>query len=253
MYGPREYVEQFHLLFLDQLGRKIDKKGYALKGGCNLRFFFKSPRYSEDMDLDVARSVSKEVLQGRVDGILGSRPFREIIEARGLQLTRVSAPKQTATTQRWKLMLSAAELEVPLPTKVEFSRRGMGSGVEFARIDPDLVRAYRLSPMMANHYSLEAACRQKFSALLSRRETQARDVFDLDLLVNAGVDRRRLRKELKPRLDEIQERLMSVPFEVFKSQVLAFLPPEHQSQYDSPDTWDRMVLEIVEGLEEEGR
>jgi hypothetical protein len=40
-----------------------------------------------------------------------------------------------------------------------------------------------------------------------------------------------------------------VTFEVFRSQVLAFLSPEHQAQYDSAEVWDAMVLEIVEGLE----
>ena len=39
-----EYIERFHLLFLAQLGQKLDKRFYALKGGCNLRFFFKSIR-----------------------------------------------------------------------------------------------------------------------------------------------------------------------------------------------------------------
>ena len=44
-------VELFHLLFLDVFGRKIDKRFYALKGGSNLRFFLRSFRYSEDMDI----------------------------------------------------------------------------------------------------------------------------------------------------------------------------------------------------------
>jgi len=36
-YIPRQYVELFHLLFLTQIGRKLDKRFYALKGGCNMR------------------------------------------------------------------------------------------------------------------------------------------------------------------------------------------------------------------------
>jgi hypothetical protein len=43
---PIAWVEQFHLLFLDQLGRKLDKRNYALKGGCNLRFYLRSIRYA---------------------------------------------------------------------------------------------------------------------------------------------------------------------------------------------------------------
>lgn len=51
--SPIQVVEQFHLLFLAQLGRRLDKKFCVLKGGCNLRFFHQSVRLSEDLDLDV--------------------------------------------------------------------------------------------------------------------------------------------------------------------------------------------------------
>ena len=44
--------EVFHIEFLRWLGRKVKAGHYAVKGGANLRFFFKSFRYSEDMDLD---------------------------------------------------------------------------------------------------------------------------------------------------------------------------------------------------------
>ena len=53
MLNIRQLTEYFHLIFLDYLGRKIDKRLYTLKGGCNLRFYFKSFRYSEDIDFDV--------------------------------------------------------------------------------------------------------------------------------------------------------------------------------------------------------
>jgi hypothetical protein len=35
---------------------------------------------------------------------------------------------------------------------------------------------------------------------------------------------------------------------MFKSQVLAYLPPEDQERFDSPPVWDSMVLEVVEAL-----
>ena len=51
-------VERFHLLFLSQLGTRVDKNLYGLKGGCNLRFYWKSIRYSQDIDFDV-RTVAR--------------------------------------------------------------------------------------------------------------------------------------------------------------------------------------------------
>ena len=43
-YDDRQFVELFHLLFLDLLGRKLDKRFYVLKGGCNVRFFIRNCR-----------------------------------------------------------------------------------------------------------------------------------------------------------------------------------------------------------------
>ena len=59
MYDAPQYVELFHLLFLDFLGRKLDKRYCVLKGGCTLRFFMKSFRYSEDMDIDVQGAIEE--------------------------------------------------------------------------------------------------------------------------------------------------------------------------------------------------
>ncbi len=67
----QKVVEQFHLLFLNQLGQKLDKRLYALKGGCNLRFYFNSIRYSEDIDIDV-QTIAPLTLRNKVNQILNA-------------------------------------------------------------------------------------------------------------------------------------------------------------------------------------
>jgi len=52
MYTHLQLREVFHLEFLRWFGKRVRTNYYALKGGVNLRFFFNSFRYSEDMDLD---------------------------------------------------------------------------------------------------------------------------------------------------------------------------------------------------------
>src|SRR5262245_26327279 len=103
-WSVREGVELFHLVFLGELGTKLDKSRYALKGGCNLRFFFKSVRYSEDIDIDVG-GVTVTTLTRNVERALGSRSLGLTLKVAGVGLSSVSAPKQTETTQRWKLLL----------------------------------------------------------------------------------------------------------------------------------------------------
>ena len=80
--GAIRFVEQFHLLFLAQLGRRLNPSLFVLKGGCNLRFFHQSLRYSEDMNLDLGE-VGTDVFRDKVRDVLASRPFAQILEARG--------------------------------------------------------------------------------------------------------------------------------------------------------------------------
>ena len=249
-YTSMQYVELFHLLFLDQLGRKLDKRFYALKGGCNLRFYLKSIRYSEDLDIDI-QIFPKDKLRDIVSGILKSKPFTQILQVHGIMIGRWSEPKQTETTQRWKAGLSISESNILLPTKIEFSRRGMKGNTIFAAVDPELIRNYRLSPIMANHYDSHSAYEQKVEALITRSATQARDIFDINLLLNAGVDIDISSSKLKSRLHEAESNVMSVTFDIFKSQVLSYLHPDYRKQYDSESVWDDIALKVVKALNRE--
>jgi predicted nucleotidyltransferase component of viral defense system len=243
--GPIACIEQFHLLFLDQLGRKIDKGHYALKGGCNLRFYLRSIRYSEDVDLDV-QVIPVAVLRDRVDQILKGASLAQILQARGMTITHCSAPKQTETTQRWKLALAVRGSALTLHTKIEFSRRGMCDPVVFEPVDSLLMREYQLTPILASHYPPEVAFRQKINALIHRSQTQARDIFDLGHLLRSGVSPQRI--ALPSQWREAQENALAISFDVFKSQVLSFLVPDHQAQYDAPQVWDELVLRVVEAM-----
>jgi len=245
---PSQAIEYFHLSFLAHLTRGTDKRAFVLKGGCNLRSFHRSVRYSEDMGLDVA-GVDEHVLRERLRAILSSRPFAQALESRGMRIEHVTEHKQTPTVQRWKLGLLTDRGERPLPTKVEFSRRGMDEGAEFGSVDPDLVRSHGLAPFMVSHYGAAAALKQKVGALAHRTETQARDVFDFHHLLAAGAPRVAL-AGIDPRtLDQARSRAAAIDFAVFKSQVLAYLQPDDQARYDAPDVWDTLVLEVLEALE----
>ena len=244
-HSPKASVEVFHLLFLDLLGRKTDRKHYALKGGCNLRFFMKNIRYSEDMDIDVGPDMTKDKLQDVVDHIVGSKVFTDLLQARELQIAESSAPKQTDTTQRWKFGLSLQGSPLLLRTKIEFSRRGMVDETAFTPVDPQIIHAYELTPFLSNHYVSHAALEQKIRALATRREVQARDVFDIDLILNSGITPEEPDTSVYALA---QENALSVTFDIFKAQVLSYLDAAYQAQYDSQDVWESLVLRVVEAL-----
>lgn len=240
-------VEQFHLLFLTQLGARFEKKLYALKGGCNLRFFWKSIRYSEDIDLDV-HTIAKETLQKNVRQILDAPGFKRILQAAKLELTSISEPKQTATAQRWKIHLHSEASGADLPTRIEFSRRNFDPGIEFGPADSEIIAAYHLRPVIASHYGLETAFNQKIEALISRKETQARDVFDLDFLIQRGAKGSAVKMD-RDSLTKASEITLSVSYDQFLSQVVAYLLPEYHEYYRNRKAWDLIQENVMRTLE----
>jgi len=248
-WSERQVVELFQLLFLRQLGSRVDKGFLVLKGGCNLRFFFKSIRYSEDLDLDI-RTMARETLRKNVNQILQSPAFAQILRAHRLSITHASDAKQSGTTQRWKLGIRSEETGLEMPTRIEFSRRRLDKGILFEPVDPEVIHAYRLSPLLISHYSRETAFAHKVEVLAHRRETQARDVFDLKVLLDAGVQPEHVAQTVRTDLDQACRNAMTLRFRDFKGQVVAFLAPEFQEFYSSMDAWRALQDAVVQKLRE---
>lgn len=242
----RNAVEQFHLLFCGQLALKLDQSLYALKGGCNLRFFFNSIRYSEDIDFDV-QAIAKDTLMKKVDKLLASVPFASVLKPKGIQIESFSAPKQTQTTQRWKVLLSVEGESLPVNTKLEFSRRASLSGVKVQPVQTHMTRLYQLAPVFVPHYDVHKAFEQKVHALIARTETQARDVFDLFLLLQQGAGDQL--DKTKWDLAKARDHAMNIGFDIFNSQVVSYLEGEYQAQYGQAGIWDQIVLNVVDALE----
>ncbi len=247
MWSERQSTEIFHLSFLSLLGTRLDKALYALKGGANLRFFHGSHRFSEDVDFDV-RTIAPATLRTNVERVLSASALDRQLAVFDIELAEWSAPNQTETTQRWKVRLAVPPRSVLVATKIEFSRRGLDAGTEFGAALPTVVGAYGLAPLKATHYGKRAAYWQKVAALGGRPTTQARDVFDLDLLLASGVVPGRPPSGLRRRLAAAIENAAGVSFDDFRGQVLPYLPREVASTHDRR-AWDRLVLGVVDRLE----
>ncbi len=227
---------------------RVDRALWVVKGGVNLRGWFQSLRYSEDLDIDVLGG-STHTLRDRVDKLLAASALRDLLAAQGLALVRSSKPKQTDTTQRWKFELRAEGASLPLHTRVEFSRRASREEYVLEPVRQEVVRPYGILPPTANHYTARAAVRQKIAALALRREPQARDVWDLEhLLRTTGADPGPLTPTERKTLREALDRALGLPFSAYRSQVVPFLAPDHQDLYGTQVTWERLRELIVDRL-----
>jgi len=239
-------TELFHVAFLDVLSRRLERDRYVLKGGANLRYFFDSVRYSQDIDLDV-EGIPSWRLNEKIEAILSSPQLGLLLRASGVAVARRSNPKHTDTTQRWKVGLQGPGQPEEIPTKIEFSYRE-GKGESRAEAIPRrIVEPYALRPPLVPHYTGDAPTAQKVLALAGRSETQARDVFDLDLLLRS--------RPLAPSsldsatLAKAAELALRLPYAAFQGQVLPFLEADSVELYEDEGSWEQMRTFVAERLE----
>lgn len=241
----REAVEKFHLVFLKHFAPLAGAGTVCLKGGVNLRLYHNSPRLSEDIDFD-ARKVGVGILKKNVNKVLAGRPFTMELAASGMELVEVRAAKQTETVQRWKVQL--LHQAVPVATRLEFSRRLDGE-FEPCRAEPPspwILAERRVVPFVFNHYTAGAAYSQKVHALALRTQVQARDAFDLDHLAATGL----AEAEVPPQIaGRAREQLSLITFDMFREQVVPFLPHGLAEYHGTPAAWKALAMRVGNALD----
>jgi predicted nucleotidyltransferase component of viral defense system len=235
-----QVIEVFHLLFMQVLTAHA-RDWFILKGGANIRYYFGSVRYSNDIDLDFFGKEGWQV-ERSVDAALTGRALKLLLSQQGLEIGESTKPKQTETTRRWKLGLARKNATDDLiRTKVEFSSRGIESDdVLYETIPNQIVEPYALRPATVSHYGQTAALEQQIAALALRSETKARDIFDLDLLLRlrrAGGGPRGLDVS---HAAQASRKASEVSYESFRSEVIPFLDPDIAALYEGEENWEVM-------------
>jgi Domain of unknown function (DUF1814). len=246
-----EVAEAFHLAYLVVLASVAKPDTWALKGGGNLRFYFDSLRFSEDIDLDV--HVAATQMRPRIERAFDSAALAKLLAAVGSTVEYLNPKERTATKEKWTIGLrNAVAGEALVYTQVEFSypEYGLGSyiSIEAPKSAPALSHPPIPSPVIA-HYVARGALIQKVTALADRRHTQPRDVFDIDHLARkfpAAADK----GIVDPTIVEAAiARVWDLSFELYLAKVVSFLEPSVRALFDKPTTWTEIQLRVVEVLE----
>jgi len=254
MFSDTQLREVFHFCFLLRLLKISDIDLYVLKGGANLRFFFGSPRYSEDMDLDVVAG-SVATLKKNGYKILEDGAFQRGLRVFDIDAIDVNDPvkaKHTETTQRFGCSLVRGS-GVRLPTKVEFSRRADDprDAAAIELIDAEIARPYRKLAFRCRHYTGGAAAVQKIYALAGRAVTQARDVFDLGILIRGGHLGTAVAEgalENAP-VQQAIDCLMGLGWDDYDGQVVEYLDDDSREEFGDRDGWTSLQNFVFESLQ----
>jgi hypothetical protein len=169
-----------------------------------------------------------------------------------LEVNDPSRAKHTETMQRFRVTL-VLDSGQRLPTKVEFSRRGIDDAqTRTERIDPEVARRHERTAYNVNHYVPAVAARQKIEALAGRPQTQARDLFDLALLDGRGaVDRATLAGLDDALLGAAVAAVSSLGYADWDGQVLEYLDYDALDAYRGRERFEQIQSSMIELLEGE--
>jgi hypothetical protein len=243
-----EAIEQFQLAFVEVAAVRLPIADFVVKGGANMRFYFRSPRRSRDIDFNyVGRRF--ENFAGRVDEVLESRALGELLRQHEVTLVNPRRHKQTETTRAWKLSLLTDSAE-DADSKIEFSAREESvDDFELRPVDPEFARRLGGRSVPINRYGPIAMVTQKVDALRHRSETQPRDVFDLDLLFRTNLDALGQAPLEQRALEEAIERARALTYQEYRTTVVEYLEEEIVDVLGTESAWNDMLRHVVERLE----
>jgi hypothetical protein len=123
-------------------------------------------------------------------------------------------------------------------------------GAKYEAAGREVLRPYGLTPVLMTHYAIEVAIRQKVHALAARTEPQARDVFDLALLLaRPEATKIALGDDGKKWLPGAVDRAMGLSYGEYASKVVAFLEPSQAEVHADRSAWEAMQEDVVARLE----
>lgn len=166
----REYLQARILLALQDHGAFAD---WAFMGGTALRFLFRLPRYSEDLDFSLASPDRAARFQDHLRAVkfdLTAEAYTVEVRVRDAQT--VAAAMVSFRGLLYDLGLSPHRDET-MAVKVELDTRPP----EGAGLATQVVRRHFLLNML--HYDKPSLLAGKLHAVLSRKFTKGRDLYDL--------------------------------------------------------------------------
>jgi len=166
----REYLQARILLSLQDHGAFAN---WAFVGGTALRFLFSLPRYSEDLDFSVTSPGADARFEERLAAVrsdLLGEAYQ--VDVRSRTRAAVASALVKFRGLLYELGLSAHDDEV-FTIKVEVDRNPPAG----ARTETQLVRRFVMLNLL--HYDRSSLLAGKLHAVLTRKYTKGRDLYDL--------------------------------------------------------------------------
>lgn len=198
----REYLQH---LFLAQFYLQKEAKDIYFKGGTALRFIYRSPRFSEDLDFSTPL-INLGKIETAVINCLTE------IKRQNLDV-EIAESKTTFGGYLAKILLNLGSR--PIQVKVEISSRDKNAYGETVTVSSDFANPYPIIGL-----ATELIVKEKVQAFLTRGKP--RDFYDLYFLFRADLLGRGEKTLFKQMLTKTRKTEIS-----FKKELESFLPQSH--------------------------
>ena len=237
-------------LLVELMGNAMHKE-LVLKGGMAMRAVHGSVRYTKDIDLDADLKYPTE----RVRGIV-KRSIKRAVASGLITNAKVSEPKQTETTLRWKIVGTQPGSNAPMNLTVEVSRRATLADGHIIEVPLPAIYAGGAAGVKIQVLDSQAIAVTKVLALTDPKRLAPRDLFDLHVLIEAQVDDpTRLfaslpnaRVRLPRAIADLWPKLEAMTYAQFISDVIPNLPASVAKAIDE-DAFDDMRLKVGASVE----
>lgn len=216
----------------------------ALKGGFAMRVMAGSTRYTKDIDLAASPAFPARAVQSCICKAVGDLRNSGLVS--NLSLT---APKQTDTTQRWKIQGTVGSQEIHLTVEVSRRDRIDASDLKTANYQP--MPGSGLGSVAVACVSLPSLAAAKVDCLANPVREAPRDIYDLFLLIKMDVvpSPDALKAYGHGRLVQMRDMMWSkiekMDYEEARAKLLGFLPADKAVELTEA-VWDEMRLVVEE-------
>lgn len=242
-HQEREIIQSRLLAFL--FSNSTDNP-LVLKGGMAFRAAFQSSRMTKDIDLDQLAGRSLESLQHLV------RRAINLTARNFLTDVRVSEPKQTDTTARWKIS-GVTRFGTSIAFSLEVSRRGFTPQNHIIKKRYFPHERSRISAVQINVLDADALAASKIYALWSPNRVAPRDLYDLYFLIQMNIkpdpDFFSGIKNKKEFIHELWEKINIIEWPQFQTEVLPFLDKAEAASINE-EVFNEIRLGVGESVEE---
>ena len=246
--------EDLQMRILSELFRHTKRQEIILKGGMAMRIIAKSIRYTKDIDLDASPMTEAEQAREYVRASIRSATMAVSGYIRNIKITE---PKQTDTTLRWKINGFLADTNEPFNLTVEVSRRGFLAKDHFITTMFVPSEEYNLPPAMVESYDIHALLVSKIGAMLNDRRDAPRDPYDISVLfaMNANPGFELMKKGLFEKynmtpdavMDKIWKKLDMINWNRFREEVLSYMPGFMTSRF-TEEYFNEFIVNVGEKL-----